>query len=59
MRDYGQTPCTADLAATTSEFALPAEVSRHATVRVTLEAKDATPSTLALRAGTTVAARSH
>lgn len=41
-------PCTADLAATTSEFALPSTISRSKRVRVTLseDGRTATPLTL-------------
>jgi hypothetical protein len=57
MRDYGARACSADLAATTSEFALPSALSRRATVRVTLAAKDAATGTLQLRVDPTVASR--
>ena len=57
MRDYGGQACTADLTATTSEFAIPASVSRSTAVEVRLEAEGSAPSTLELRPDPTVESR--
>jgi hypothetical protein len=49
-------PCTADLAATTSEFALPTTVSRSKSVRVTLSEDGHAATTLHLEPDPVVAA---
>jgi hypothetical protein len=54
LRNY-DTDCILDLGATTSEFELPSSVSRHATVRVTLEAKGMTATTIRLTSSPTLA----
>ena len=59
MRDYGDRACSADLTATTSEFAIPASVSRSTTVHVRLDAKGFAPTMLELRPDPAVASRAR
>lgn len=54
LKDYSGA-CTADLGATTSEFELPAAVSRRQPVRVTLQASGTTATTLQLQPEPSVA----
>lgn len=59
LKDYGSTACTADLAATTTELALPGSVSRGRTVAVTVQARGFSDTVLHLAPQPLVASHRH